>query len=155
MILSSLKITVDDSASMEELGAKLCKASTSELIVALTGNLGAGKTTLIRGFLHAMGYMGVVKSPTYTLVEPYELEGVNINHFDFYRLNSPDELEEMGIRDYFQPGNYCLIEWADKAKEFLPLPDLNITIMIQGDSREVTVDALSERGNDVLQTFSL
>lgn len=155
--LSTHSLHIESSDAMEQLGNKLGRRvleSTNGLIIFLIGNLGAGKTTLVRGFLRAMHYEGIVKSPTYTLVEPYELEEALVYHFDFYRLNSPQELELMGIRDYFSSQGSCLIEWPEKAIDVLPVPDLKIFIEIENTSRQVNIEAISQRGHDVLQFSS-
>ena len=122
--------------------------------ITLSGDLGAGKTTFVRGFLQAMGHQGVVKSPTYTLVEPYELQQRKIYHFDLYRLNSPDELESIGIRDYFQEEAICLIEWPEKAGSLFLAPDLNIKIEFLDEFRKVILLPLTDRGRDVFQAWN-
>ena len=106
-------------------------------LVTLHGDLGAGKTTLVRGLLRSLGYTGTVKSPTYTLVEPYQVNGRDIFHFDLYRLADPDELEYMGIRDYLRADALCLVEWPEKAGHLLPPPDLCIYIEHDGFARRV------------------
>ena len=105
---------LSDEAATEAFGATLAQLLGNGGIVTLSGQLGAGKTTLIRGFLHALGHQGAVKSPTYTLVEPYELDGRPIMHFDLYRLGDPEELEYLGFRDYLDGSTLCLIEWPEK-----------------------------------------
>ncbi len=122
-------------------------------VVYLDGVLGAGKTTFCRGVLNAFGYSGAVKSPTYTLVEPYELEQIKLFHFDLYRLGDPEELEYMGIRDYFQSGHICLIEWPGRGKGFLPEPDLTAKVMPDGDARELTLVASTVCGEKILRSL--
>jgi len=120
------------------------------LVVFLLGDLGAGKTTFCRGVLKGFGHNGAVKSPTYTLVEPYELSSV-IYHFDLYRLGDPEELEYMGIRDYFDAGSLCLIEWPSKGRGFLPQEDLQLQINAQEPGRSYQLQAFSEAGQKVIQ----
>ncbi len=130
---------------MEQLGKHLAAALTPGKLF-LTGDLGAGKTTLVRGFLRAKGYHGSVKSPTYTLIEPYCLAGVDIYHFDLYRIDSADALEALGARDYFDPASVCLVEWADRAPAYLSMADLSIHIEQCAEQRKVTVVARSPAG---------
>lgn len=121
----------------EALGRVLA-AYPDSLSVHLLGDLGAGKTTLTRGLLRAFGHGGAVKSPTYTLVEHYELGGRSIYHFDLYRLGDPEELEYMGIRDYFAQGNLCLIEWPARGEGVLPAPDLYVELVPSGEGRQLS-----------------
>jgi len=148
--------TIATSDQMEALGCALAKSlikhKTPEIVIYLTGNLGAGKTTFVRGFLRGLQYLGNVKSPTYTLVEPYDLAVGKVYHFDFYRLNNSQELEYMGIREYFHQA-YCLLEWPEKAQGFLPEADLALEISIKDDARGIVIAALSDRGKDALQTL--
>ena len=120
----------------ERIGAWLGQQS-SALCVLLQGDLGAGKTTLSRGILRALGHGGAVKSPTYTLVEVYDLAQRNLFHFDLYRLGDAEELEYMGFRDYFAGHNICLIEWPERAGPLLPPPDLLLQIDVQECERQL------------------
>lgn len=131
------------------------------LCVYLQGDLGAGKTTLARSIVQAFGHAGTVKSPTYTLVEPYELAAINIYHFDLYRLADPEELLFLGVEDYFShSSNLCLIEWPSRGREFLPKADLQImlsnTAAADGDTnaRQIKVCAYSDRGASVVNCFA-
>lgn len=124
----------------EQLGA-IFAAYNGPLSVHLCGTLGAGKTTLTRGILRAFGHTGAVKSPTYTLVEAYEFGARRVYHFDLYRLGDPEELEYMGIRDYFIEQNLCLLEWPERGEGVLPVPDLVINIAVQGEGRRVELQA--------------
>ena len=131
---------LDSTEATEKFGAELFLSLAPKSLVFLQGDLGAGKTTMVRGFLRAAGYHGVVKSPTYTLVEEYLVDGRKIFHFDLYRLVDPEELEWIGIRDYFDQDCVCFIEWPDKGKGFLPKPDGIITLTAQGDGRALTMN---------------
>ncbi len=145
-----------DEAATIDFGAALAKAIVPDLTVYLHGNLGAGKTTLVRGLLQGLGYVGKVKSPTYTLVEPYEMldshsAQLNVYHFDLYRFNDEEEWEAAGFRDYFNTSSVCLIEWPEKAAQVLPAPDIEISFNIRETGRTVHVAAYSERGQQCVQ----
>ena len=138
-------VLLADAAATEELGARLATLDPPGLIT-LEGVLGAGKTTLVRGFLRALGHEGSVKSPTYTLVEPYRVAGRDIYHMDLYRLVDPDELEELGVRDYFAAAAWILVEWPERGEPVLPAPDLCIRLQPEGEGRRACLDARSDLG---------
>jgi tRNA threonylcarbamoyladenosine biosynthesis protein TsaE len=153
-----VKRVINTPEEMENLGkdlAKSCLATTSNIVFFLSGDLGAGKTTLVRGFLRELGHFGAVKSPTFTLVEPYEFAEREVYHFDLYRLKNEEELAFIGIRDYFHAKAYCLIEWPEKALDQIPSPDLQVQIEIIGEHRTVHLVAKSNRGKDVLQALQM
>jgi len=145
---------IDTPAAMEALGARLATRLRAGLVIFFHGELGAGKTTLIRGILQGRGHAGAVKSPTYTLVEPYVLDGTAIYHFDLYRLNDPEELEFLGIRDYLEGNGICLVEWAERGAGVLPVPDVDVTIDRTEDGRVVRFSARTDNGAKLLHDFS-
>ncbi len=128
---------IKNEQEMLEAGGKLALQLRPGMLVFLQGDLGAGKTTLVRGILRGLGHEGSVKSPTYNLVEPYTIEGQAFFHFDLYRLMDVEELEYMGMRDYLNKDSICFIEWPDKGEGFLPKPDLLLDIKIDGSQREL------------------
>ena len=152
--MTELQLELADEAATEALGSKLAKALALPAVVYLNGDLGAGKTTLSRGVMRGFGHQGAVKSPTYTLVEPYEFEGCSVFHFDLYRLSDPEELEFMGIREYFEQNSLCLVEWPECGTGILPQSDLDITLAYHEDARKVTIRAHSENGKDALRLIA-
>ncbi|MDT8429266.1 MAG: tRNA (adenosine(37)-N6)-threonylcarbamoyltransferase complex ATPase subunit type 1 TsaE [Pseudomonadales bacterium] len=117
----------------------------------LQGDLGAGKTTLVRGVLRGLGYQGAVKSPTYTLVEPYEWDGMAIYHFDLYRLSNPEEVAFLGVEDYLRAENLCLIEWPENGASCLPGADLLLILDTEGTGRRLAWQALTDAGRKIEQ----
>ena len=151
MVLERRAETVE---AMEALGATVSAFLRPGLVLFFHGELGAGKTTLIRGILHGLGHRGAVKSPTYTLVESYPFGKLTVHHFDLYRLKSAEELEFLGIRDYLGGHNLCLIEWAERGAGMLPVPDLDIRIERQETGRLARFTAGTETGTKLLHGWA-
>jgi len=141
-----------DEAACAEYAATLArKPALRDAYVELQGELGAGKTTFVRHLLHALGVAGRIKSPTYTVLEPYELPGLAVSHFDFYRFEDPREWQDAGLREVFAAPGLKLAEWPQKAAAMLPPPDLRLVIDIEGDAqRRVTLQACTPRGVELL-----
>ncbi|MFJ2283457.1 tRNA (adenosine(37)-N6)-threonylcarbamoyltransferase complex ATPase subunit type 1 TsaE [Pseudomonas sp. NPDC087803] len=144
--MSEVTLYLADEQAMSDFGARIARVTQGHGLIFLVGNLGMGKTTLSRGIIRGLGHVGAVKSPTFTLVEPYEIGEVRAFHFDLYRLVDPEELEFLGIRDYFEDDALCLIEWPDKGAGFLPKPDLTITISPQDSGRSLKILSQGSRG---------
>ncbi|CAI8867522.1 MULTISPECIES: tRNA (adenosine(37)-N6)-threonylcarbamoyltransferase complex ATPase subunit type 1 TsaE [Pseudomonas] len=144
--MSEVTLYLADELAMSDFGARIARITQGHGLIFLEGNLGMGKTTLSRGIIRGLGHVGAVKSPTFTLVEPYEIGDIRAFHFDLYRLVDPEELEFLGIRDYFEDDALCLIEWPDKGAGFLPKPDLTITISPQDSGRSLKILSQGSRG---------
>ena len=136
------------------MGAKVAPALAPGLVVYLVGELGAGKTTLVRGLLRALGHTGSVKSPTYTLIEPYLVSRLNLYHFDFYRFTSPEEYLEAGLEEYFTDDGVCLVEWPDKAQPYVAAADMEIGLTVAGNGREFTLRPMTELGRQCARTMA-
>ncbi len=145
-----VSLSVADDPAMRALGARLALVCPSSCIIYLVGELGAGKSTLARGFLQALGHLGTARSPTYTLVEPYELPQRQVYHLDLYRLADPEELEFLGLRDWLAEEAILLVEWPQRGVGVLPAADLIVTILYMGKARPVAVQAASAKGAEVL-----
>lgn len=140
-------------AAQEAFGGRLALACEPPLLIFLDGELGAGKTTLVRGFLRALGHSGNVKSPTYTLIEPYEIGGRQVYHLDLYRLSDPAELEYLGLREMLDEEAVLLIEWPQRGAGWLPDADLEIRISLRDLGRHLELMAGSPRGEAVLRAL--
>lgn len=135
-----------DERDTEALGAAIATALAPGQVIYLRGDLGAGKTTLVRGALRALGHQGKVKSPTYTLIEPYPLSRLNFYHFDFYRFAAPEEYLEAGLDEYFAGDGACMVEWPDKAMPFIAAADVEVRLTVAGTGRDFEASALTEAG---------
>ena len=144
-------IFLPDEAATLALGNRLASVLEPGLFLALSGNLGSGKTTLARGILRGLGYRGKVKSPTYTLVELYNLSKLDLYHFDFYRFDNSQEWLDAGFRDHFEPRNVCLVEWPERARDLLPVPDMRISLAAEADGRRARIAAETEHGKRCLK----
>jgi len=148
---ASVELLLNSENELEAVAAQLASHATADLMIYLRGPLGAGKTTFARGFLRGLGHTGVVKSPTYTLVEPYSFESeLMCYHFDLYRLVDAEELEFTGARDYFNASSICLIEWPEKAAGHLAEADIDCHLEHHPEGRKMTLNACSTKGERLL-----
>jgi len=154
--LASKQIFLANEEQQITLARTVAEQLKSSFVMLLKGDLGAGKTTFARGFIQASSFDGVVKSPTYTLVEPYPINaGRMCYHFDLYRLADPEELEFIGARDYFNQQDVCLVEWPEKAAGYLPSADWICVFEYMEEGRNLKINALTEKGKVLmLQVFS-
>ena len=152
--MSTLELLLSDAEQTERLGRLLAQLQPAPAVIYLSGDLGAGKTTFSRGFIQACGHRGVVKSPTYTLIEPYELPAGKVFHLDLYRLNDPAELEFLGLEDLLAEGGICLIEWPERASIHLPPADLTISLQHADGARRVCLTAHQPRAEEWLRSLA-
>lgn len=150
----TLELETASEGETEALGRRLASKLAPMRLLYVRGPLGAGKTTLVRGLLRGLGYDGPVKSPTFTLIEPYEIGGVRLCHFDLYRIADPQELEYLAIRDYIGSQNICVIEWPERAGPLLPPPDLDVMIRpSNNEGRELRLQASTPAGKAALSAL--
>lgn len=152
-----ITLELPDEAATLALGARLAQVLRAGLTIYFHGDLGAGKTTFVRGLLHQLGHVGKVKSPTYTLVEPYVIPGLNaipnIYHFDLYRFIDPEEWDAAGFRDYFNARSLSLVEWPEKAGNLLPDADIDIRLLHKDQGRQVIMSSNTHAGKQCLEQF--
>ncbi len=144
---------LEDEQASRELGVRLAPLMQPGLKVYFDGELGSGKTTVVRALLEGLGYRGKVKSPTYLLVELYNVSRLDLYHFDFYRFEDAKEWQDAGFREYFDTRAVCLVEWPENAAALLPAPDIKISLRIKGTGRDVTIEGVSETGKRCLAGF--
>ncbi len=152
--MQQLKMPLHSEADTAAFATRLAAQLTGGIVLFLQGPLGAGKTTFCRSVIQALGHHGAVKSPTYTLVEPYDLAKLSVYHFDLYRLHDAEELEFMGIRDYFTSQSLCLIEWPERGAGYLPSPDLTLALSLTAAERTLMVTAHSARAVAILTALT-
>lgn len=152
--MTTVDLALGDVAATERAGARLARAlGVRGAVVALQGELGAGKTTFVRALLRAMGVLGAIRSPTYTLVEPYQVGERRVFHLDLYRLSDPEELEYLGVRDLDEADALLLVEWPERARAALPPVDLWLQLDYRPAGRHLTMQSLSPCGDAILLSF--
>lgn len=159
------RVVAHDVAETRALGARIAGAilragRREPLLIGLSGDLGAGKTTLVGGLLAALGHPGPARSPTYALVESYRLMDLDLHHCDLYRLRDPEEMEDLGLRDLMTPGSVLLVEWPERAGQRLRAPDLELRLSYRGSTgsdqgRIIVIDATSEAGRSILDRLAV
>ncbi|MFJ1269474.1 tRNA (adenosine(37)-N6)-threonylcarbamoyltransferase complex ATPase subunit type 1 TsaE [Legionella lytica] len=149
-----LILDLPDEQASEQFACQLASSLSAPLILTFSGDLGAGKTTIVRAMLRSLGVQSAIKSPTFSLVESYPCANGAIHHFDLYRIHHEEELEYLGFRDYFTKESICCIEWAEKAGRALPKVDIRFNLSIKGVGREVQIIASSDAGQRILACLS-
>jgi tRNA threonylcarbamoyladenosine biosynthesis protein TsaE len=147
-------LKLPDAEATARLGAALAGGVGPGRVLHLSGELGTGKTTLVRGLLRTLGVTGPIKSPTYAWVEPYALSSLDLYHFDFYRIADQNAWLSSGLRDYFSPQTACIVEWPERAGDLLPPPDLSVRLEYEGDTRRARIEAHSDAGAGWLRSLS-
>lgn len=146
-------LLLPDEAATLAFGRYLASVCEGHGLITLQGDLGSGKTTLSRAVIQALGHQGAVKSPTYTLVEPYQLGKIQVLHYDLYRINDPEELHFLGVRDFLDHDTLTLVEWPERGKDWLPTPDLALFLQVAGTGRQLRWQAGTDRGRQLCQTL--
>lgn len=149
-MLTTAQITLVDEENTITLATYLAKFLTAPLVLTFTGEIGVGKTSFIRALLRALGVSALIKSPTFSLIESYNCEKFQINHFDLYRLALPEELEYIGFREYFTNNTICCIEWPEKARDFFGKIDLKFSLSFLTIGRSLQIEANSDAGMRIL-----
>jgi len=152
--MKELKILLFNEKNTLDLGESISAHLTEGLLIFLKGDLGAGKTTLARGLISGLGYVGSVKSPTYSLIEQYEFDEFTLNHFDLYRFTDPNEWLASGFQEYINSYDVTLIEWPEKSSELLPKPDLEVELLYKNESRIAHINGFTEKGHKCLENLS-
>ena len=153
-IIEDLHSRLPDAASTLRAGARIAAGLRSGMVLTLSGELGAGKTTAVRGMLQGLGWKGTVKSPSYALVEHYFVSSLYFYHFDFYRFGDPDEWQHTGFAEYFRPDSICVIEWPERVSRWLPMIDVEGHLEHAGTGRDLTLHAGTEAGRACLGQFA-
>ena len=153
--MSNATLALPDADATEAAGARLASALRGGMVIGLSGELGAGKTTLVRGLLRARGISGPVKSPTYTLVEHYPVSSLYFYHFDFYRFMNPNEWDSAGMSDYFRDDAVCIVEWPERVGDVLPVADLALSLSYAADGgRDLVAEAFTVAGERCLSALA-
>jgi tRNA threonylcarbamoyladenosine biosynthesis protein TsaE len=148
-----LEFSLPDAEATLRLGAGLAQGLGPGRVLHLKGDLGTGKTTLVRGLLRALGHAGAVKSPSYSVVEPYALSSLNLYHFDLYRIKDPQEWLNSGFREYFGPETACIVEWPERARTMLAPPDVEVRLDFHRDGRRAVLEARTPSGDGWLSSL--